>query len=85
MNHSLPSDIQQRIDAQLASGSFASEADVLREALEALERRQRGLTQLRGMLTAAEADVTAGRVGTFDRDDIKRDIQARLAERGIRE
>ena len=63
MNNSLPPDIQQRIDAQLASGSFEVYDDVLREALAALERRQHGLTQLREMVAVAEADVTcrAGR------------------------
>jgi putative addiction module CopG family antidote len=85
MNHSLPADIQQRIEAQLASGSFTSEEDVLREALEALERRQRGLTELREMVAVAEDDVKAGRVGSFDRENIKRDVSERLAERGLRE
>jgi putative addiction module CopG family antidote len=82
---SLPIDIQQRIEAQVASGEFASEEEVLREALEALERRQRGLAQLRDMVAAAEEDVAAGRVGVFDREDIKRDIRERLEKRGIRE
>ena len=85
MNNSLPPDIQQRIDAQLASGSFGSAADVLREALATLERRQHGLAQLREMVAVAEADVTAGRVAPFDREAIKRDIHERLRERGIRE
>jgi putative addiction module CopG family antidote len=75
MNHLLPADIQQRIDAQLASGTFTGEEDVLREALEALERRQRGLTQLREMVAVAEEDAAAGRIGNFDRDDIKRDVR----------
>ena len=85
MNQSLPPDIQQRIDAQLASGVFASEADVLREALESLERRQHGLRQLHEMVAVAEADVAASRVGAFDRDDIKRDIRRRLADKEISE
>ena len=83
MNHSLPADIQQRIDAQLAAGTFASEEDVLREALEALERRQRGLHQLRDMVAVAEEDVANGRLSAFDRQDIKRDVRQRLADRGI--
>ena len=37
MNHSLPTDILQRIEAQLASGEFTSEHEVLRQALEALD------------------------------------------------
>jgi putative addiction module CopG family antidote len=83
MNISLPADLEQRIAAQLASGGFTSEEDVLREAIEALERRQRGLQQLQATVAEAERDVAAGRVGPFDRDDIKHDVRNRLAERGI--
>lgn len=82
MNHSLPADIQQRIAEQIASGVFANEADVLREAMEALKRRQRGLTKLREMVAVAEEVAATGRLGTFDRDDVKRDIRNRLAARG---
>lgn len=85
MNPSLPVDIQQRIDAQLASGVFASQEDVLREALKSLERRQRGLQQLREMVAVAEADVAASKIGEFDREAIKRDIRKRLMENGITE
>ena len=83
MRDSLPPDLQQRIAAQLANGGFASEEDVLREAIDALERRQRGLKQLREMVAVAEDDVAANRVGTSDRRDIKQDVRNRLAERGI--
>jgi antitoxin ParD1/3/4 len=83
MNYPLPPDLLQRIEAQLASGGFASEEDVLREAIEALERRQCGLQKLREMVAVAEEDVAAGRVGKFDRSEIKRDVRDRLAERGI--
>jgi putative addiction module CopG family antidote len=69
MNTSLPVDIQQRIDAQLATGVFASQEEVLREALDGLERRQRSLSRLREMVAEAEEDIAAGRVDTFDRDE----------------
>jgi len=85
MNYPLPADLQQRIDAQLVGGGFASEEDVLREAIDALERRQRGVTQLRSLVAVAEEEVAAGRVGTFERDEIKREVRDRLAERGIRD
>ena len=85
MGSSLPGDIQQRIDAQLASGSFATEEEVLREALEALERRQRGLAQLRESVATAETEFAAGKIGLFDRDEVKRDVRDRLAARGIHE
>jgi putative addiction module CopG family antidote len=83
VNQSLPTDIQQRIDAQLAMGTFANQDEVLREALETLERRQRGLQQLRDMVAVAEADVADSRVGPFDREDIKRSVRQRLADQGI--
>jgi putative addiction module CopG family antidote len=85
MNNSLPPDIQQRIDAQLAAGTFGSEEGVLREALATLERRQHGLSQLREMVAVAEADEAAGRIAPFNREDVKRDVHERLEKRGIRE
>jgi len=85
MNYPFPADLQQRIAAQLAGGGFASEEDVLREAIEALERRQRGLQELREMVAVAEEDVTAGRVGTFDRAGLKQEVRKLLADRGIAE
>jgi putative addiction module CopG family antidote len=83
MDFTLPNDLQQRIDAQLAGGGFASAEEVLREAIGALERRQRGLAQLQTMVAVAEEDVAAGRVGPFDREATKREVRERLAERGI--
>jgi len=83
MNYPLPDDIQHRIEAQLASGSYSCEEDVLREAIDALERRQRGLMQLREMVAVAEEDVAAGRVGSFDRERIKQEVRNRLADQGI--
>jgi Arc/MetJ-type ribon-helix-helix transcriptional regulator len=83
MSLPLPADLQSRIEAQLATGEFASDVEVLREAIDALERRQRGLRELRSMVAAAEKDVLAGRVGLFDREEMKRDVRDRLAQRGI--
>jgi Arc/MetJ-type ribon-helix-helix transcriptional regulator len=83
MNLPLPEDIQQRIDTQLAMGMFANEEDVLREALLSLERRQRGLKQMQEMIAVAETDWAAGRVAKFDREQLKREVRERLAERGI--
>ena len=85
MDLSLPSDLQQRINAQVTSGGFASPEDVLREAIGALERRQRGLAAMREIVAAGEDDLAAGRVGLLDGDAIKREVRDRLAERGSRE
>jgi antitoxin ParD1/3/4 len=83
MSFSLPNDIADRIQAQLATGDFTSEEQVLREALDTLEKRQRSLAELRQMVAEAEADVAAGRVGTFDREELVRQVRCDLAARGI--
>jgi antitoxin ParD1/3/4 len=83
MSTSLPSDLAAQIRAQIATGDFQSEEQVLREALSALEKRQRSLAKLKALVGEAEADVTAGRVGPFDRDELKREVRAHLAAQGI--
>jgi Arc/MetJ-type ribon-helix-helix transcriptional regulator len=40
MLHQLPPDISERLQACVASGSYRSEEEVLREALDALEQRE---------------------------------------------
>jgi Arc/MetJ-type ribon-helix-helix transcriptional regulator len=40
MDIQLPADICQRLEACLAGGGFQNEAEVLREALDALEQRE---------------------------------------------
>jgi putative addiction module CopG family antidote len=78
-----PSDIAQRVRALVESGHFGTEDDVLREAIDTLEKRQRGLAHLRQMVQEAEADIAAGRVGPFDADETKATVRARLETRGI--
>lgn len=39
----IPADIQNRIRKQIEAGEFADANEVLREAIDMLERRQRGL------------------------------------------
>ena len=60
MSLELPPDLEDRIKAQVESGQFETEEDVLREALDSLEKRQGGLRELRQMVREAEADVAAG-------------------------
>jgi len=40
MTHSLPPDLQSLVQKHLTLGNYASEEDVLRDALRALERQQ---------------------------------------------
>jgi len=78
MPNQLPADVDARIQAQLATGEFPSADDVLREALDALERRQQSLKHLREMVREAEEDVAAGRVGCFDANATMRAVMARV-------
>jgi Arc/MetJ-type ribon-helix-helix transcriptional regulator len=82
MQYHFPSDIQQRVRAQIEAGSFETEDDVLREAIETLERRQRGLRNLQDMVREADEDIAVGRVGPFDADKTKAAVRARLAAQG---
>jgi len=83
MPYQIPPDLEQRIQAQISSGQFVSEEDVLREAMDSLERRQRGLEQLRQQVQEAEADIAAGRVGPFDAEQTKLNVRERLRQEGI--
>lgn len=83
MPYQFPSDIQQSIQAQIASGEFESEDEVLRQAMATLESRQRGLQQLRQMVADADGDLAAGRVGPFDAQETKRSVRERLERQGI--
>jgi Arc/MetJ-type ribon-helix-helix transcriptional regulator len=85
MNYPLPADLQQRIDAQLATGGFVNAEEVMPEAIEALERRQRGLAELREMIAVADEDVATGRINQFDLGALKLEVRNRLAERVIRD
>ena len=47
MTDTLPTDVQQMIDEQLASGRYATEDEVLREALRALSEEEEDLVAVR--------------------------------------
>ena len=80
MAYQIPPDLEARVEAQLTAGRFGSKDEVLREALDTLEKRQRGLEELQSQVREAEADAAAGRVGRFDIDRTIEAIEARLAE-----
>lgn len=83
MPYPFPPDIEQRVRAQLESGQFDSEDDVLREAIDTLEKRQRGLRELQDMVREADADLAAERVGPFSADQTKSAVRKRLQAQGI--
>ena len=83
MSIDLPPDLEERIRAQIVSGDFQSEQDVVREALNTLEKRQQGLGELRQMIEEAEKDIAAGRVGPFDAAATKQVVRERLRDHGV--
>mgnify|MGYP000870718219 CR=1 FL=1 len=78
MPYQFPSDIEQRVRAQIETGRFETEDDVLREAIDTLEKRQRGLSQLQQMISEADEDIAAGRVAVFNADETKAAVRERL-------
>ena len=82
MPYQLPSDIEERVRAQIDSGQFETEADVLREAIDTLEKRQRALGSLRDMVREADEDIAAGRVGPFRAEETKSAVKKRLEAHG---
>ena len=83
MVYEFPPDIERCIRDQIDNGNFGSEDEVLREAMDTLEKRQRGLEQLQQMVREADNDIAAGRVAPFDADQTKRAVRERLAQDGI--
>jgi len=86
MGHQFPPDVEQRIQAQLATGAYESEDDVIRDALEALEEYRgyrRELSELKEKLRVAEEQSQLGRSGPFDAEATKRAVRERLAQQGI--
>lgn len=49
----LPSDLSQFVKAEVASGNFASEDQVIIEGVQLLRERKQGLAELRASLQAA--------------------------------
>ena len=85
MSYPFPTDIYQRVRAQIKTGLFESEDDVIREAIGTLEKRQHGLERIRVMVREADLDIAGGRIAPFDADETKRIVRHRLADHGIRE
>jgi Arc/MetJ-type ribon-helix-helix transcriptional regulator len=59
MSYPFPADVSQLVRTQLAQGGYASEDDVLRDALRALAQQQEVFSDIRAGL--AELDAGGGR------------------------
>ncbi|MDZ4781630.1 MAG: type II toxin-antitoxin system ParD family antitoxin [Planctomycetia bacterium] len=65
MSHEIPADVWTKVEMFVATGGYASEADVLRDALSALERANAEITAIREGIE----DMEAGRVRPFEEFD----------------
>jgi Arc/MetJ-type ribon-helix-helix transcriptional regulator len=83
MPYHFPADIERRIRAQIETGAFETEDAVLREAIDTLERRQKGLARLQEMVREADEDILQGRVRPFNAQKTKASVRARLEAHGI--
>ena len=59
MGYAFPTDVQQMIDGRMAGGGYATEEDVLRDALKALAEEEEDLAAVR----EAEAEFHLGDAG----------------------
>ena len=65
MEYELPPDVARQVRQRVASGRYANEAEVLRDALAALESRDQQLAAIQ----AGIDDMEAGRVRPFNQAD----------------
>ena len=72
MPYQLPSDLDNRVQSQIALGIYQTPADVLNNALDALEHRNADLEAIR----AGIEDEKAGRMRPLA--DVDRDMRQRL-------
>jgi Arc/MetJ-type ribon-helix-helix transcriptional regulator len=61
----LPPDVEQQVKRLMQTGQYATEADLLRDALAALQRRDEEMAAVR----AGVDDMEAGRVRPFEATD----------------
>lgn len=75
MNLHFPPDVAEAIEARLASGEYASEVDVVRDALKALSDRQHVVTEEDPVVVEGVrrglADVAAGHMQSLEQFDLE--------------
>ena len=77
MSVTVPSDVQPKIDAILASGKFAGPDDVIRKAVDALAEREAFIAEVQASFEQLEA------AGGTSLDDFEREmLERRSARRG---
>lgn len=88
MTITLTDEQAERIKAAVETGAYASNSEVVRDALRewelAQEVRKQALVDLKGEIAKGLADVKAGRVRDFDAETIIQEGKKRLAARNFR-
>jgi putative addiction module CopG family antidote len=83
-SYSLPPDIDERLSAHVATGAYQTRDEVLREALDALEERERTkLEEWHRKNAIAIEQSDRGEVQPLDLDAVMRRVEARLAKHTI--
>jgi Arc/MetJ-type ribon-helix-helix transcriptional regulator len=84
-SYHLPPDIDERLSAHVASGAYQTQDDVLREALDALEQRERAKLEEwhRKNAIAIEQSLTETSQ-PLDLDAILERVEARIAKHTIK-
>jgi antitoxin ParD1/3/4 len=80
INVSLTDELAEFIDAQVASGRYASSSEVVREALRLLERLGRAeVEKLRWLQDAWREGIDSGDAGELNFAELKQEARRRLA------
>ena len=82
MSMSLPQDLQQFVQQEIASGKYRSEEDLLCAGLRLLRERERRLQALREDIKPALEQLDRGEGEPLDAESIKARSRKRLAARG---
>ncbi|MEQ8788477.1 MAG: hypothetical protein RIC55_19360 [Pirellulaceae bacterium] len=84
MSYEFPADIRERLLARMEGGVYASEDDILREAMDALDQvEQDRRTRWEERNRLAEEQSRQGLSRPLDDDEVLRRLRARLANEGI--
>jgi antitoxin ParD1/3/4 len=84
-NISLPRELEEYIDAKVASGEYAHASEVVRDGVRLLMQEEaRKLEWLRNAIAEGEADIAAGRV--FSSSEVTKELaRRRKARKAARE
>ncbi len=81
MNHQIPPDVQERIAARIAKGNFSSEEDVLRQAMDALDRmEEEAVLQWNAKTQQAIAHSESGNFLPLNKEEAMQRVRDRLAQ-----